>query len=85
MNTTVQIFKREPLLYCNNKFIMTLIYLFIMMLPFNVKTCTGFVYVKNPINKLMSFIQGSYTSPFKNHNVVSGESHENDINTEESV
>jgi hypothetical protein len=66
---TVQIFKCEPLLYCNNKFIITLIYLFTMMFTFNVKTCTGFVHVKNPINQLMSFIQGSYISPLKNHTV----------------
>jgi hypothetical protein len=32
---------------------MTLIYLFIMMFPFNVKTCTGFLHVKNPINQLL--------------------------------
>ncbi len=50
-----------------NKLIMTLIYLFKMMLPFNVKTCIGFVYVKNAINQLMSFIEGSYTSLLKNH------------------
>ncbi len=41
------------------------------MFPFNVKTCTGFVHVKNPINQLMGFIQGSYTSPLKNHTVIS--------------